>query len=232
MKYDIVILSPHLDDAVLSLGEHILRWKRSNKKIHIVNIFSVFQGKKLPKYTREYLHASGENDVSSFAKKRTTEDKKALEQLNVTWQNLNLIDGGFRLFENEIIYKTSNELFSGKISPLDNNLSNEITLKLQSLISSDSAIYLPYGIGKHADHLLVRKCAELLFKKPYYYADMPYALSKSNWNPSQSLFFIKNLYSAQLSSQQKKKILNCYNSQISILFKRYPTVFPELVAKG
>jgi LmbE family N-acetylglucosaminyl deacetylase len=81
-KWDIVVLSPHLDDAVLSLGQHIIKWKNEGKKIRIVTVFTKFGGgKNLPEYSKDYLIKSGFNSTKKFEKTRILENVKAMEKL-------------------------------------------------------------------------------------------------------------------------------------------------------
>ena len=40
---EIVVISPHLDDAVVSCCDHILDWKKKGNRVRILTIFTAFQ---------------------------------------------------------------------------------------------------------------------------------------------------------------------------------------------
>ena len=35
-----VVLSPHFDDAIFSLGQHLIDWIKQGKKIKVINVFT------------------------------------------------------------------------------------------------------------------------------------------------------------------------------------------------
>ena len=97
-----LILSPHLDDAVLNCCNHILSWKKTGYKILVLNIFTKF-GKGASRQEIE----------------RKKEDLMVMEELALFWKNLDFIDGKYRHFDKKLVYRDNESLFSGKVSEYD-----------------------------------------------------------------------------------------------------------------
>ena len=155
-KYDVVVLSPHLDDAVFSLGQHLIEWIEQGKKIKIINIFTKF--------------GNIEIDLEKYRKEK---DKKVMDYLKVKWENWNFTDGGFRLSDKKM-------LFGGKIIKEDDNLKKNIEKRLKK-IKAD-LVLAPRGVGGHVDHILVREMArKIMDSKIEYYIDLPYLWSNFGW---------------------------------------------------
>lgn len=232
-KFDITILSPHLDDAALSLGEHILDWKKQGKSIQIVNCFSSFGKitfKKLPEYTQRYVQQSGCTNTQVFETKRKIEDKNAMAEMRTYATYVHLVDGGFRKTAlNKYVYPEQSKLFSGSISNQDYKTLEKLISELKKIVFFSDSLYIPFGIGNHADHLLARLASvSLSSRHKYSYIDMPYSLYKENWSREKIFSFMNRICSVKFSSQQKWHILRNYSSQLPILFKNKPYFFPEI----
>jgi LmbE family N-acetylglucosaminyl deacetylase len=217
MKKKIVILSPHLDDAVLSCGEHILAWKKSGFAVEVISLFTSFQAKKLSPETKRYLTESGFSSLSAFEKERKSEDRAAMKVLSVPFQHLNLIDGGFRQSKQFPTYPTREILFAGRIAASDFSVVQQVVKKLEQINKKTQSthVVIPLGVGQHVDHLIVRKSAEIVFpsQKIWYYADQPYVRNPLNWKLSQWWKVMTSSRSWQFSSSTKQKSIECYKSQ-------------------
>jgi len=221
-RWEIIILSPHMDDAILSLGQHILKWKRENKKIKIINIFTRFKENcEIPDYSKEYVKKSGFDSVEEFQKARRQEEKEIMKKLKITYENWNFVDAGFRN-----IYKNRQRLLGGEILKEDKNLENKIFKKIKSINSK--LLILPMGIGGHVDHLIAKKVGKKVKIKKLFYLENPYLWENFN--------FIKNLkYLFKINSisfgKRQKKILEIYKSQFS-LWKGKKKYYMEIIVKG
>lgn len=217
MNYDILIVSPHMDDAVLSLGEHIIGWKSEGKKILVVTVFTKFIEKNIPDYSRNYMEKSGFYDVIDFENARKEEDINAMWSMGVDYKHWNFVDAGFRG-----IYKTREKLLSGKIK--DKDLINKIRMKILE-IETDK-IYLPYGVGGNVDHLIVKEAGKI-FKNISYFMESPYLWQKLNF--VRFLLKIKNI---KKPSIKKEKILKEYKSQFELLKQNVWWPLSEIVVKN
>lgn len=141
-----------------------------------------------------------------------------MKKLNVSYLHLPLVDGGFRTTKGVAHYSTYDDLFSGKISTYDQRLLLALKKFLTSLPPADEVL-VPLGIGGHADHVLVRQAAEAVFDRNQlrYYADMPYALHLSNWQPFHTFLRIANTNFSSQGTPFKQEVINCYLSQIDLL---------------
>ncbi|MBP7741018.1 PIG-L family deacetylase [Candidatus Woesebacteria bacterium] len=218
----IAILSPHLDDAVLSLTDHILLWQKKGIDVTIITVFSSFSASKLTTDTSSYIQKSGFKTVKKFELARKKEDVTAMQllKLHKKYIHLDFIDGGFREINLKPVYESYDELFSGKIRDDDSYL-QKIDVTLQELLSGFSTIIAPIGIGNHADHIIVRNSAKIACRRKslLFYADYPYALHKKNWSVKNCLYHLFTPKTTIDISSEKRRILAAYSSQIPILFQ-------------
>ncbi len=229
----IFILSPHLDDGVLDCSDHILEFKKRGIEVEMISFFTRFEASQLSVDAEAYLKASGMDNLQSFQATRENEDKQAMNELRIEFQHLSFIDGGFR--ENQShhpIYATFVQLFSGNPSDSDSSLIKRIQETIASLNKRKHSLFLiPYGVGKHVDHKILRQVSELVLKPEQilYYLEFPYALDRRNWTGQLlfNLLFSKNR-SVKNMSTVKKKLIGFYTSQIPILFKK-ASHYPEVI---
>ena len=222
----IIVISPHLDDAALDLCDHIFKWKAQGSIVKIITVFTSFHGM----ISTEAKKNTGiqSSSVKAFEVRRRSEDKKAMRLLGVRSKHLGFVDGGFRSYNRTLAYHNFRELFSGRVSPLDAKLFEKLKSKIMPFALRERII-IPLGVGRHADHLLVRRAAEAVIprKKLEYYIDYPYALSFSKWTISQAIMAARMKKSVLPFQPRKEKILSMYASQMPILFPakmRYPEI--------
>jgi len=205
-RTEIIVLSPHLDDAVLDCCDHILKWKRNRLPIRVLTVFTVLSNRILSPWTRWYSQASGYRSIKEIERTRTCEDTKAMSILGVLWDHLGFIDAGFRSNEGEPLYPDRKTIFSGIISPYDSSLLSKLK---QSIISfrNFSQFVVPLGVGKHVDHILVRKAAEQAIGPGdlCYYVDYPYALSGKNWTINHVARVVTAKKSIKWMTEKKEK---------------------------
>lgn len=226
-QYDIVVFAPHLDDAILSTGQHILEWKKQGKKIKIISIFTKHVGGDgLPNYTKEFLATCGFNRAVDFGKERVNEDKKAMKELGIDWEHWNIIDAGFRVDQNKIIYPTKEKLLGGKISLIDKGLIKLIAEKMSKI--NGKLFMLPFGVGGHVDHLITRKAGEILSNERCYYLDAPYLWENGSY--FKYLKMLGKIKSWKLGSKEKDKLLKNYGTQYRLWPKIF-CVYPDVLVR-
>ncbi|WP_328907899.1 PIG-L family deacetylase [Streptomyces sp. NBC_00234] len=188
----LIVLSPHLDDAVLSCGALL-----SHARQHVpVNVTTLFTEGSPPPYTlsaRRYLHQTGAHDAEELYAARRAEDRAVLQEMGVAWRHTGLMEGLFRrksgwapdgprrvsrlLPELAHVYPNYRlHLAAGRISRHDSGVLGRIakTLDEQAPPSEPYLVLAPLAIGGHVDHLLVRTAAELSRRPVVYYSDFPY----------------------------------------------------------
>jgi LmbE family N-acetylglucosaminyl deacetylase len=143
------ILSPHLDDAVLSCW-HALAGPGD---VVVINVFSAVPvpGTAVPTWDR----MTGADDSAARVRARLAEDAAALALAGRQAEHLGFLDGQYR------------------DRPPDGLLA-----ALRERVPADAAVLAPASIGGHRDHVLVRDAALALAaegRTVSFYAELPYA---------------------------------------------------------
>ena len=175
-----LFLSPHLDDAILSCGAYIYKLARNNSRILIATVFSgSADTRQLSQLAADFNSRCNLNNDAM--KTRRAEDIKAAKSVNADTVHLNLLECLYRQTNDELPQYTSPD----DIFIADLNKEKETVDKVESVLwetfnpADYEEIYVPLGIGRHIDHLILRKAAEDLYNgsginKLIYYEDIPY----------------------------------------------------------
>jgi hypothetical protein len=146
-----VILSPHLDDAVLSCWHVLTR----PDEVSVINVFAgVPRDLAAPAWWDEF---TGATDSAARVRERIDEDARALALAGRTAINLNFLDEQYREFEQPLA---------------------PITEQIEGLLAPDARVLAPAAFADHADHQLVRAAALQLRAAGFavtLYADLPHA---------------------------------------------------------
>ena len=147
----VAILSPHLDDAVLSCW-HVLT---QPGEVVVINVFAgAPEGRDTVAWWDRY---TGATDSRDRVRERAKEDRTALSLAGRTAVNLDLLDEQYRDAEQPLA---------------------PVTAELERFVSPGGRIYAPAGLANHGDHALVRTAALELRTKGFVvslYADLPHA---------------------------------------------------------
>ena len=214
---EIIVFSPHLDDAALGCSDHILAWKKLGLQVRVVTIFT-----KLSFPSKSPTQGS----PSDLELKRWSEDKQAMNLLGVSWNHLSFADWTFRRNYEKPCY------ICGRPKRCASNVS--ILGALQKAITpfaKRGSFVVPLGIGGHIDHLLVREAAEnrTELSELCYYVDYPYALSILNWTLSDLMEVIAAKKSIKIMSNAKRQLLKKYTSQIPQIFSHTRLSMPWII---
>ncbi len=146
-----VILSPHLDDAVLSCW-HVLT---QPNEVAVINVFAgVPANADGPAWWDRY---TGATDSAQRARDRVEEDRRALALAGRGAVNLELLDDQYRHGEQPLA---------------------PVTARLKRLVAPGARVYAPAAFANHVDHVLVREAALELRAAGFavcLYADLPHA---------------------------------------------------------
>lgn len=162
MKSKHLIISPHLDDAVLSCGASIAQWQEAEDKVLVVSVFS-----SCDDYSQE---------LNSIYEIRRKQDIEAIAFLRAKAIHLGFTDAPFR---SSNYHNFSTILFHHEDE--DNLLKEAIAAAISKLIKeyAPDHVFFPLGVGGHIDHHLVYRSS---FKIDYpsnqiqFYEELPYAL--------------------------------------------------------
>ncbi len=216
----IIILSPHFDDAALSCSDHILKWLAQGHDVTIITIFTKFRTPVIPEFLSLSMRQSGFTSLRKYEHARKNEDLEAMRLLGVKFVHLSFTDGGFRHYKNQPLYPTSQDLFSGRLHPQDKKLAINTQTLVAEYIPESAIVVMPFGVGSHVDHVIARQVGENLssLANRWYYLDQPYALDKTNLTIRLRIkrFWMKR--NVLPISEFKKQVLDCYPSQMKVLF--------------
>lgn len=200
-NYDVIFLSPHMDDAIFSCGGLISKFKKQNKKMAIINIFSLVKEQtKITKDINYELKKAEINSTKKLFESRKKDEQKIAKTLKLDIFFLDYIDGLYRKDSNhEFIYHSYEKLFSGKINSNDKKLIAALTKELDLIFknSKKSVMILgPIASGKHIDHLITKNLVTDLNQKykknVIFWDDIPYT---NNIDQKNNLFKIKKIVS-------------------------------------
>ncbi len=240
-----VILSPHLDDAVLSVGGSMHCWAAAGERVLVVSAFTADPPPGEPSAFASELHRRWGVDGRSAYARRREEDEAALRLLGVERLHLHLLDCIYRRADGDWLYPSEEALF-GPLEARDAAVQRELTRRLRQLVrrlGGTPTLYAPLAIGGHVDHRLVRQAAvELGWPSTVYYEDFPYCavlpddasagagVSPAWRGPSPAVPAVANPPAAPASLVLRRQSLErqdvaakvraaaCYASQLGVLF--------------
>lgn len=149
----VVVLSPHLDDAVLSAWNVLVR----PTEVQVVNVCTGAPppGTPPPRWDR----ITGADDPVEWMARRVEEDREALALARRDPVNLGFLDSQYR----------DGELDAG-----------EVAGGVEPLLDGAAELHAPLGLGGHPDHLAVLAAARELARgrglRLFLYAELPYAV--------------------------------------------------------
>ena len=212
-----VILSPHYDDFVLSLGGLALELAKKKCRIEDWIIFS-----NSNHIARDY---KGNKDISK-ERIKTVSDTRLKEELHVAKEIGNIKIKLCKLNEALIRghWKEHPQGFPyGFDEGKDGSEMDKIRKMLKSLLSKDVQIFVPLAIQEHIDHFIVRQAIQDLLDDKnrkcqiFFYEDLPYAAyaTENEWKSINNFIMTNNLFPIIISIDLslKLKLLNFYKSQ-------------------
>lgn len=146
------IVSPHLDDAVLSCGIAMQRAKAAGGEAVVINIFSAGSGSEV----------------------RQANDLQAVALLGGRSVFLDELDAPDR----DVRYKVEREIFYGDIGAVSAEYIAHVATRIGHVIDKEKPdlVIFPLGVGTHIDHLVAFEASKQLGGNITYYEDRPYVL--------------------------------------------------------
>ncbi len=209
-----IILSPHLDDAVLSLGGWIWEQTQTGEQVGIWTICAGDPPQGPLSDFAQALHtrwAVGPNAIQV----RRAEDRAACQILGAAYRHFDVPDCIYRQSPQtgSHLY-TSEEALWVAVHPDENNLIHELAANLKISIPPQTQILCPLTIGNHIDHRLTRLAAENSGLNLQYYAEYPYAQNANIAPFTQTMRARRMAISAQ-GLQAWQEAVAAHRSQIS-----------------
>lgn len=221
-RYDAIYLSPHLDDGALSCGGQIHRRVATGEKVLVVTVFTGdVPPDSVSELSRKILFYMGLGAHEAMAARRR-EDRQACRELGAELEHWELPECVYRrsAATGELLYCSMKQLFA-EPSPEEDHVLDWLAERLRSLPPAGS-LFAPLAVGRHVDHLLVRRAAQRVFEGALgYYEDYPYvqkfrALGKALKKKSSWRREVVELGPADLAA--KVRAISAYPSQVRPIF--------------
>ncbi|GAA2272545.1 PIG-L family deacetylase [Nonomuraea roseoviolacea subsp. roseoviolacea] len=199
----VLVVSAHLDDAVLSWGGTIAALTRRGVRVVVVTVFAGCGGDPMPPFAALYhswwrqagADADAETLIGAAAdtaaggmRLRRQEDATACEVLGAEAVHLDFVDALYRRdAAGSPRCATGDDLFSAP-GPDDRALEKAVIAALAGWIARlrPGELHAPAAVGGHLDHVLTAgACASALRSAPFdvrarWYEDLPYALESAD----------------------------------------------------
>jgi LmbE family N-acetylglucosaminyl deacetylase len=182
---DWIYISPHLDDAALSLGGLIWDQSQSGEE---VSIWTICAGDPPPgnlSSFAETLHERWETGREGVGERRE-EDVLSCRRLGAFHRHFEVPDCIYRLSPKtgKHLYDSEDSLW-GQVHPDEVGLVIALSEEIRENLPPRTRVVCPLTLGNHVDHELTRAAAEMAFKRLnvsgddrfYYYAEYPYVLA-------------------------------------------------------
>jgi LmbE family N-acetylglucosaminyl deacetylase len=166
----VIIFSPHRDDAAFSLCLCMSRWSRVGIPIRVVNFFT--QSAYAP---RAAIGDDGPKKCRTVSLLREKEDRAVLSGINrsIEGESLDFVDAPVRLgIEPNAVCSEKARLCR------DNDTIQRLIAALSRYIR-DNFVFAPLGLGGHVDHLAMQSAAIAASEGARmlgFYEDLPYAI--------------------------------------------------------
>jgi len=222
----ILIVSPHLDDALLGCCDHALAWRQRGWDVRVLTLFSAAGPCVSPVLSSRDAQAL---DPALYMRQRRQEDIDALASVGLTAEHLGFVDAGFRGAEAPDFQNLA-QLWCGGLGPGGPALVEQATKALRRHAGGIFRVLCPLAVGGHIDHVISRRACEQAFDANLlsYYADMPYARAPWRWRATQMTQAARSRRSWRWVSRAKIQALQHYASQMPLLCGTTPR-FPELL---
>ena len=211
---DVVVLSPHLDDATFSCGATLHAWASQGRKVLVATPFAGSGSGEASGLELELHELWGFSTRAQAVAARRAEDELAAARLGVLRRHGDLPDAVYRRGPaSEVLYPDLSSV-RGPVAALD-----DIALELGAFVDRlppAARLLAPLAIGGHVDHRLVRAAAREVEAEVLFYEDFPYARSisarlKATFPSLRWRSRVAELPAASLEA--KLEAARCYRSQ-------------------
>jgi LmbE family N-acetylglucosaminyl deacetylase len=214
----VLLISPHLDDAVLSMGATIAALTEAGTR---VIIGTVFAGKPKSPFSpvAEAFHADCGFDCDGMEVRRE-EDMAALAVVGAEGVHLDFLDAIYRRMADDWLCRHPHAMFDSA-PPAEPALQGVVAEAIGQLTYTlaPQQIWTCAAIGGHVDHRLTRAAvtaaARVVGLMPAYWEDLPYGFDHQpvchGTLPPPAPVRVEHLHT-------KLAAISCYNSQLRMLW--------------
>jgi LmbE family N-acetylglucosaminyl deacetylase len=228
----ILVLSPHLDDAILSLGGSMASWSDAGAVVTALTVFTADAPESsLQSTIVKEMHELWNLGEHPYATRRS-EDIAATEVAGANYIHGNLPDCIYRqakdgsdLYPSEAsVYSASPASAEAIYGPL-----KELIVEWLNKIKP-TLVLAPLGIGRHVDHFITSKVFREISHDAGYdvalYEEIPYATGKyPTINPdnvpaakARTEWNIRSSELVEIDFERKRRAIECYQSQLIDIF--------------
>ncbi|AOK63859.1 PIG-L deacetylase family protein [Burkholderia ubonensis] len=167
----LVLLSPHLDDAVWSLGGAVPAWRRDRE----VTIVTLCDGDAEPAVAARLTEPAHRWRAFGGVAARRDEDARAAAMLGCARIGLGHRDAALRASPDcEFECPAPDALFAAPGGAGAPTVPDALEARLRALLRPDDQVIAPLGFGGHVDHCIAHLLARRLPHTVAYYAEFPY----------------------------------------------------------
>ncbi|MEY4731905.1 MAG: hypothetical protein RL681_851, partial [Candidatus Parcubacteria bacterium] len=186
-----LFIAPHLDDAALSAGG-LISYLADKTDVTIATVFteggSGAAGNTLS--ARRFLAQVGYRDAEKLYADRRAEDMDVCREIGVSWKHLGFTDALWRTIPRpSIIRRTLGtflpeflhrhptfRLHIARKNVADRETVADVVRRLRSEFPDGEryAVFAPFSLDTHIDHMTVRRACEEAFSDPIWWIDIPY----------------------------------------------------------
>ncbi len=213
-----LVVSPHLDDGVLSCGGALALWAASGEQPCVVTVCAGRPVDDVTDFAR-FQHARW-GKTADIVGLRRDEDRRALAILGATPAWLPYLDCIYRGER----YTSETALF-GPVALDEQDLIELVAVDLATLWkeTDEAIVVMPLGLGNHVDHQIVRAAGDWLGSLDVpvvWYEDFPYAARPGGAEQLAALTAGLRAETADISEVLDRKIaaIAAYASQVPVLF--------------
>ena len=217
----VMILSPHLDDAVLSCAALMMDAHRRDAEVVVLTVFNGRPALPISEAATRFHSRCGHTDHNAMDE-REKEDNRALEVVRARTERLQLPEALYRKHpDGAHMYQGDSAIFVSDIPAFDDAFRDVIDRIAEQIEAVQPDMVLaPAGIGGHVDHLLVSAAAEQLNCTVFHYEDVPYVIYERcrDWRGVSAARTAHLHYCSDEAWQAKNSAIECYTSQHSVLW--------------
>ncbi|MBE0683502.1 MAG: PIG-L family deacetylase [Anaerolineales bacterium] len=214
-----IYISPHLDDAVLSLGGLIYDQAHTGQEVEIWTMFCGLPiTDEVSLFARELHLQWGFRSAEETVLSRREEDSRAVATLGARGVHFDFpdciyrrgMDGNWLYPDNTFVSPHKDEV----------EFIEKMTTALAERLESDDTLICPLAIGGHVDHVIVRRAVENLNHSLMYYADFPYLLdAPSSFDTIEKTMQATNKMVSRIGLAAWQESAAAYKSQIPMEFE-------------
>jgi len=223
-----LIVSSHLDDAAISVGIMAQRLSMTHA-LTVATVFTEHDEGPLS-YSARIFNTSDTGSASQCMIRRRAEDWLALSLLGATPVHLGFVDATFRRDKSGVAICERPEDIVSADPHAEEAFVHTVTSRLAVLIgaSHPEILLVPFGLGNHVDHKIVRIAADLAIamcassgqlRAVVYYEDLPYAYSHDPTNSNISLSEWESVIvtATDVAWERKLGAIRCYSTQLRFI---------------